>query len=174
MKEGLRKVALLFSSLATVCYIYTMINDRINRLITVLEMNPTSFADSVGVNVTVIFNIIKGRRSKPSYDLILKILRKHKKLNSDWLIKGSGAMWNDDVVLSRDIAPTQVNLENRIRELFVKLRVLQPEAYEVHELEELVSFVLEESDAQKNKLILLNDRQESMLTVLREKLKLRV
>ncbi len=151
-----------------------MINDRINRLITVMEMNPTSFAESVGVNVTVIFNIIKGRRSKPSYELILKILKTYNKLNSEWLIKGLGAMWNDDVVKSQPIAPSQVNLENRIRELFVKLRVAQPDAYEVHELEELVSFVLEESEAQKNKLILLNDRQENMLGVLREKLKLRV
>lgn len=151
-----------------------MINDRINRLITVMEMNPTSFADSVGVNVTVIFNIIKGRRSKPSYELILKMLKTHDKLNAEWLIKGLGAMWNDDIVKSQPIAPSQVNLENRIRELFIKLRMVQPDAYEVHELEELVSFVLEESDAQKNKLILLNDRQEGMLTVLREKLKLRV
>ncbi|MEQ9404526.1 MAG: hypothetical protein RIM99_13110 [Cyclobacteriaceae bacterium] len=151
-----------------------MINDRINRLITVLEMNPTSFSDSVGVNVTVIFNIIKGRRSKPSYELILKILHQYDKLNSEWLIKGDGAMWNDDIVKSHEIAPAQVNLENRVKELFVKLRLLQPDAYEVHELEELVSFVLEESDAQKNKLILLNDRQEGMLNVLREKLKLKV
>ncbi len=139
-----------------------------------MEMNPTSFADSVGVNVTVIFNIIKGRRSKPSYELILKILKTYDKLNAEWLIKGLGAMWNDDVVKSQPIAPSQVNLENRIRELFVKLRMSNPEAYEVHELEELVSFVLEEGEAQKNKLILLNDRQENMLGVLREKLKLKV
>lgn len=151
-----------------------MINDRINRLITVMEMNPTSFSDSVGVNVTVIFNIIKGRRSKPSYDLILKIMNTYQKLSSEWLIKGDGPMWNDDIVKSQDIAPAQVNLENRVRELFTKLRVSAPESYEVHELEELVTFVLEESDAQKNKLILLNDRQEAMLGVLRQKLKLRV
>lgn len=150
-----------------------MINDRINRLITVMEMNPTSFAESVGVNVTVIFNIIKGRRSKPSYELILKMLKTYDKLNAEWLIKGLGAMWSDDIVKSQEIAPSQVNLENRIRELFIKLRMTQPDAFEVHELEELVSFVLEESDAQKNKLILLNDRQEAMVNVLREKLKLR-
>lgn len=151
-----------------------MINDRLNRLITIMEMNPTSFSDSVGVNVTVIFNIIKGRRSKPSYDLILKILRTYENLNAEWLIKGDGAMWNDDIVMSQEIAPEQVNLENRIRELFVKLRVIQPDAYEVHELEELVSFVLEESDAQKNKLILNNDRQVAMVKVLRKQLKLKV
>jgi hypothetical protein len=151
-----------------------MINDRINRLITILEMNPTSFAESVGVNVTVIFNIIKGRRSKPSYDLILKILKKHKNLNAEWLVKGIGGIWNDEVVKSQAIAPSQVNLENRIRELFVKLRLSSPETYELHELEELVSFIMEEAKSQKNKLILLNERQEGMLQVLRQKLKLRV
>lgn len=151
-----------------------MINDRLNRLITVMEMNPTSFSDSVGVNVTVIFNIIKGRRSKPSYDLILKILRTYDKLNAEWLIKGEGTMWNDDIVMSQDIAPAQVDLENRIRELFVKLRVIQPDAYEVHELEELVSFVLEESDAQKNKLMMVNDRHVGLVKMLRKQLKLKV
>ncbi len=151
-----------------------MINDRINRLITILGKHPTSFAESVGVNVTVIFNIIKGRRSKPSFDLLLKILHTYDKLNAEWLIRGEGAMWNDDVVTSRYIAPTQVNLENRVRELFTKLRLKQPESYEVHELEELVGHVLEESNLQKNKLVLLHERQESMLAVLKDKLNLKV
>ena len=151
-----------------------MVNDRINRLITVLEMNPTSFSDSVGVNVTVIFNIIKGRRSKPSFDLLVKILHTYPNLNAEWLIRGEGAMWNEDQVNAKNIAPTHLNLENRIKDLFGRLRFDLPDSYEVHELEELVTFVLEETDAQKNKLILLNERQESMLNVLREKLKIKI
>lgn len=137
-------------------------------------MHPTSFSDSIGVNVTVIFNIIKGRRSKPSFELLVKILEKYEKLNAEWLIRGEGAMWNDDVVISRYIAPTQTNLENRIRELFTKMRLKYPKSYEVHELEELVNHIIEEGGLQKNKLILLNERQESMLAVLREKLNIEV
>ena len=60
-----------------------MINDRIHHLIKVMEMNPTSFSDSLEVSVTVIFNIIKGRRSKPSFELILKILKAYDKLNAE-------------------------------------------------------------------------------------------
>ncbi|MEO9869215.1 hypothetical protein [Ekhidna sp.] len=151
-----------------------MINDRIHKLIRVLDMNPTSFSDSLSVSVTVIFNIIKGRRSKPSFDLILKILQAYDKLNAEWLIKGEGSMWNDDIVTSQEIAPTHVNLQARIRELFVRMRLAQPESHEVLELEELVTFLMDESIEQKNKLILLNERQEGMLDVLREKLKLKV
>ena len=151
-----------------------MINDRVHKLIRVLDMNPTSFAESLEVSVTVIFNIIKGRRSKPSYDLIYNILKTYDKLNADWLIKGEGSMWTDDVITSKEFAPSHVNLESRIRELFVKMRLESPESHEVLELEELVSFLMEESTEQKNKLILLHERQEGMLNVLKRKLKLKV
>lgn len=151
-----------------------MVNDRINRLITVLEMNPTSFSESVGVNVTVIFNIIKGRRSKPSFDLLVKILNTYENLNAEWLIRGDGAMWNEDLTDTKGIAPTQLNLENRINSLFSRLKIDLPDSYEVHELEELVSFVLNETDAQKNKLILLNERQQNMLEVLKKRLKIKI
>jgi len=151
-----------------------MINDRVHKLIRVLDMNPTSFAESLEVSVTVIFNIIKGRRSKPSYDLIHNILKTYDKLNADWLIKGEGSMWTDDVITSKEFAPSHVNLESRIKELFVKMRLGQPDSHEVLELEELVTFLIEESSEQKNKLILLHERQEGMLNVLKRKLKLKV
>lgn len=151
-----------------------MINDRIQKLIRVLDMNPTAFSESLQVSVTVIFNIIKGRRSKPSFDLILNILRTYNKLSAEWLIKGEGSMWNDDIVTSAEFTPSHVNMEARIKELFLKMKVQHPDTYEVAELEELVTFMMEESAEQKNKLILLHERQEGMLNVLKEKLKLKV
>jgi len=135
-------------------------------------MNPTSFSDSLDVSVTVIFNIIKGRRSKPSFDLILKILTTYNKLNADWLIKGEGSMWNDDIVTSEKFAPSNVNLENRIKELMLRLQIENPQSYDVIELEELVNYLMNESAEQKNKLIILHERQEGMIKVLKEKLKL--
>lgn len=137
-------------------------------------MNPTSFSDSIDVSVTVIFNIIKGRRSKPSFELILKILKAYDKLNAEWLIKGDGSMWNDDIVTASRIAPSNVNLEARIKELFIKLRLSQPESYQVIELEELVNHLMIETSEQKNKLVLLHERQDSMIKVLRNKLKLKI
>jgi len=83
-------------------------------------------------------------------------------------------MWNDDIVTTEKIVPSNIHLKARVKELFLKLKLAQPDSYEVMELEELVSFVMEESFAQKNKLVLLHERQEAMINVLRKKLKLKV
>lgn len=150
-----------------------MINDRIYHLINVLNMNPTSFSDSLNVSVTVIFNIIKGRRSKPSFELIFNILSTYDKLNSEWLIKGEGSMWNDDIVVSERFTPSNVNLESRIRDLLIKISLQNPQSHEHVELEELVVHLLKESSEQKHKLVVLHERQDAMIKLLKEKLKLK-
>ena len=65
------------------------INDRIRLIMNALELNNYSFAKKLGVSQTVIYNIadLKGRQSKPSYDLLTKIL---KVTNADpsWLLLG--------------------------------------------------------------------------------------
>jgi len=151
-----------------------MINDRIYKLIKVLEMNPTSFSDSIEVSVTVIFNIIKGRRSKPSYDLILKMLKTYDRLNAEWLMKGEGSMWSDDIVTSEKIVPSNVKLENRVKELLLNLQLEHPDSFVASELDELVGYLMEESMAQKRKLVVLHERQEGMIAMLKEKLKLKI
>jgi hypothetical protein len=151
-----------------------MVNDRLHHFIHVLGLNPTSFAESVDVNVTVIFNIIKGRRSKPSYDLLRKIFSSYDKLNSEWLLTGEGTIWKEEVVTSGQIAPSNVNLENRIKELFTKIRLEHPASYDAEELQELVSFLMRESNEQKHKLIMMYDRQKSLVKVLKDELKLKV
>ena len=150
-----------------------MINDRIYHLINVLNLNPTSFSDSLNVSVTVIFNIIKGRRSKPSFELIHNILKTYNKLNADWLIKGEGSMWNDDIVTSEKFSPSGIQLEARIKELLLKLSIQNPQSHEYIELEELVSHLVTESNEQKHKLIVLHERQEGMIKLLKQKLKLK-
>ena len=70
----------------------TEINERIDYLIKLLGFNRASFAKKIGVKPTVIYNIVdeKGRRSKPSFDLIYKIANSFSFLNLEWLIKGEG------------------------------------------------------------------------------------
>lgn len=69
-----------------------VINDRIIKLIELFDMNPNSFAETIGVKGTVIFNIIKGRRNKPSYDVLEKILTSFEEVSAKWLIRGQGAV----------------------------------------------------------------------------------
>ncbi|MEM6643793.1 MAG: hypothetical protein AAF616_12500 [Bacteroidota bacterium] len=150
-----------------------MINDRIFHLITLLKKNPTSFAESLNVSVTVIFNIIKGRRSKPSYDLILNILQTYNRLSSDWLIKGEGPVWNDDVVASEDFVPSNVRLTTRLQQLVLSLGLEYPKSAEVYELDELVNHLIRESAEQKRRLLLLQDRKDGMIEMLKRRLKIK-
>lgn len=65
------------------------INNRIELIISKLRMNNNSFSNAIGVNPTIIHNIIKGRNA-PSYDLLTKIVLSFENVSSDFLLKGIG------------------------------------------------------------------------------------
>jgi len=73
------------------------INSRIRYLIQYLEMNTNSFANKVGVAQAVIYNIVdeKGRKSKPSYELIVKIIKSFD-INPAWLLINKGHMFHSE------------------------------------------------------------------------------
>lgn len=50
------------------------INNRIELVINALKLNNNSFSMRIGVNSTVIHNIVKGRNA-PSYDVLQKSYR---------------------------------------------------------------------------------------------------
>lgn len=73
------------------------INERISLLIKLLGLNNNSFAKALEVNPTVTFNVISGRSTKPSYDLLEKIVFTFDNISTEWLLKGKG-----EVFLSAD------------------------------------------------------------------------
>lgn len=56
-------------------------------------MNNNMFAKAINVNPVVTHNIISGRLTKPSYELLEKILLTFDNINADWLICGRGEMF---------------------------------------------------------------------------------
>jgi len=68
------------------------IHNRLFDLIESKNLNVNSFANLLGVSPTVIHNIVKGRpdgkKSKPSFSLLKKILLSIDDLDSHWLITG--------------------------------------------------------------------------------------
>jgi hypothetical protein len=70
----------------------TEINDRIAALISALGMNNNSFSVAIGVAAPVIYNIVdpEGRRSKPSFEVLEKILLSFDNINLEWLMLGKG------------------------------------------------------------------------------------
>ena len=92
-----------------------IINDRIVSLIADLNTNPTAFAENIGVKSAVIYNIIKGRRNKPSYDVLNKILDFYTRISAQWLLKGQGNIWlTHESPITTDIGSRVESLLNRI------------------------------------------------------------
>ncbi|WP_258103466.1 helix-turn-helix domain-containing protein [Marinoscillum sp. MHG1-6] len=146
------------------------INDRISELITTLQLNPNSFADAIGVKGTVIYNIVKGRRSKPSYDVLQKILLAYHGINANWLLNGEGDLWKDGVEIPAEVQPGYVLIENRLETLAAQLREDFGEHPAIDEIEELCSKLIEENVEQRYKIISLYEKQDQILDVIRKKL----
>ncbi|HAS46827.1 MAG TPA: hypothetical protein DCS93_40455 [Microscillaceae bacterium] len=66
--------------------------ERLRNLIEELNMNKNSFSVKLGVSPTIIHNIIDGRGSKPSYEVLHKIVTTFKHVNAYWLLMGEGDM----------------------------------------------------------------------------------
>lgn len=82
------------------------INERISLLIKLLDLNNNSFAKALDVNPTVTFNVISGRNTKPSYDLLEKIVFTFDNINTEWLLKGRGEVFTSGVKTTTTISTT--------------------------------------------------------------------
>lgn len=60
------------------------------------DMNPTKFADRIGVQRSSISHILSGR-NKPSYDFLVRIMDGFPQLNAEWLLTGKGKMYKSDI-----------------------------------------------------------------------------
>lgn len=69
--------------------------DRLRRFLTQEGMSPSQFADEIGVQRSAVSHILSGR-NYPSYDIIVKILTRYKRLSPDWLLLGTGSMYRSD------------------------------------------------------------------------------
>ncbi|MBY0424325.1 MAG: helix-turn-helix transcriptional regulator [Cytophagales bacterium] len=74
----------------------SVVNDRLLELIKELRMNKNSFSIRINVAPAVINNIIGGRRSRPSFDVIDKIKTQFPNVNMEWFIAGNGDMFLND------------------------------------------------------------------------------
>ena len=70
--------------------------DRIRLIMEKENLTPAKFADRLEINRAVISHILNGRNN-PSLDVVTKILELMDFINPEWLIKGSGNMYKNDV-----------------------------------------------------------------------------
>lgn len=76
------------------------ISHRIEALINHFDLNPTTFSKKIGLtNNVTIGRLIRESRT-PSLDVIQRIVSSFPSLSLDWLIKGEGEMFDNNVVES--------------------------------------------------------------------------
>jgi hypothetical protein len=86
----------------------TTINERLGLLIEALKLNKNSFSIKIGVDSTVIHNIVGGRLTKPSFEVLEKILLANDNINLEWLILGKG----DQIFKDKTDIPLKENYLN--------------------------------------------------------------
>ena len=66
------------------------------------NLNPTKFADIIGVQRSSISHILTGR-NKPSFDFLVRIFEKFPVLNVEWLILGKGNMYKQQTNIQKTL-----------------------------------------------------------------------
>ncbi len=156
-----------------------VINDRIKQLIRVLDENPNSFAEQIGVKGAVVYNIIRGRRNKPSFEVLNKILITFGEVNTEWLLRGEGEI----IDYARKSRPSKteksksqvarnlkISVERRAIELLGEMSTAHPESPEVDELSDLFFHLVRENEEQKIKILHLYEKNEKISEILRERM----
>jgi plasmid maintenance system antidote protein VapI len=169
MRKGVKKIPFFFFGKFHI-FETVDINQRISTLISLLNSNPNSFADSIGVKSPVIYNIVKGRKSKPSYEIIQKILTVYNALNANWLLDGNGEIWKTEEEMSVEPKGNYALVSTRVEDLFSRLQIEFGEHHQLSELNELVQVVLKENYSQKKKISKLYQKNKRIVSMLEEKL----
>jgi hypothetical protein len=69
------------------------VHERLNALIEYFAKgNKTAFSKEVGTLPSVVASIVGGRMSKPSFELLEKIMLRYPEINGSWLLAGRGPM----------------------------------------------------------------------------------
>jgi transcriptional regulator with XRE-family HTH domain len=83
-------------------YYICKMQDRISKLLTHFGYTATRFADEIGVQRSGISHILSGR-NHPSYDFILKIMKRFPEINLEWLVLGKGDMLKSPLQLKTSV-----------------------------------------------------------------------
>jgi len=66
--------------------------ERLLQLLDLEQLTPSKFADLIGVQRSSVSHVLSGRNN-PSYDFLQKTLKAFPGLRADWIMLGTGAMY---------------------------------------------------------------------------------
>lgn len=79
-----------------------MVNDRIKIILDYYGMSPNEIDRELGLYRGTTYNVlngVNGKRSKPSHDYIVKVLKRFPDIDANWLMVEDGTMFKSDNTL---------------------------------------------------------------------------
>ncbi len=117
------------------------VNERLIQLMDYYKLNGNAFAKQIDSSASVIHNVIKGNskgiKTKPSFELLEKILSSFNNIDANWLLKGEGNMFiseNENPKKNNSVEKNEYfnNLEiNHLEDRVSKLEAEKQELYEL-------------------------------------------
>lgn len=120
------------------------VNDRIRFLIEEANLTSRSFSLKLGVDPSVVHNIISGRKNMPSYVVLEKIVLTFDNIDAKWLLTGKGQ--------AHVLVPAQISV------LQESLPVYEKSRKEVRLENEIIN-LKGQIEAYKNVIISLSDKR---------------
>jgi DNA-binding XRE family transcriptional regulator len=125
------------------------IQDRIIYLINFKNLNKNSFSKLADINPQTIHHIVSGRRTHPSFEVLVKILKAFPDINCEWLLLGFG----DPIktVLVNENKPINDDQNNCLNNKCLE-KVIDSQNSTIKFLSDLISDLLNEKNLLLNKL----------------------
>lgn len=90
---------------------------KLNQILESEHLTATRLAEILEIQPSGISHILRNR-NKPSYDFVVKLLRRFPRINPDWLLLDSGQMYRDDDPAASAAVDEKVSPEASMGTLF--------------------------------------------------------
>lgn len=103
--------------------------ERLELLLKTKNLSASQLADETGIQRSIMSHVMNGR-NKASLDFIMRILKRYKDVNPDWLLFGKGPMIKDNTLFSNEQNEQVDELKKENRELKAQITQLNQKIYD--------------------------------------------
>ena len=104
--------------------------ERLELLLKTKNLSASQLADETGIQRSIMSHVMNGR-NKASLDFIMRILKRYKDVNPDWLLFGKGPMIKDNTLFDNEENSQLEELKKENQELKKQITQLNQKIYKL-------------------------------------------